>query len=116
MHSHYCKGIRWLLSKGRYEEAKRILWKACKLNGTEMSQQTLNSLYEKIEIKDEEMRAEESEDGKVKSSRISTRIVMQIANLSYCWFATVFAYYGLNLNSVYLEYWNKYVNFIVSMI
>lgn len=79
-----------------------------------MSQQTLNSLHERIEIKDGGVRVENSKDGNWKHG-ISMRIVMQIANLSYCWFATVFVYYGLNLNSVYLEYWNKYINFIVSM-
>lgn len=78
-----------------------------------MSEQTLNSLHEKIEIKDGVVRVEKSEN-RSWSSGISMRIVLQIANLSYCWFATVFVYYGLNLNSVYLEYWNKYVNFIVS--
>lgn len=82
-----------------------------------MSQQTLNSLHEKIEIKDlDELGSENSEESSIGNGRVSTKIVMQIANLSYCWFATVFVYYGLNLNSVYLEYWNKYVNFIVSMV
>jgi hypothetical protein len=80
-----------------------------------MSQQTLNSLHERIEIKEGVVRVEKSDDGNWRKG-ISMRIVMQIANLSYCWFATVFVYYGLNLNSVYLEYWNKYINFIVSMI
>lgn len=86
------------------------------MNGTAMSQQTLDSLHEKIEIKDEEAKAVES--GTVRTSwraQISMRALMQIANLAYCWFAVVFVYYGLNLNSVYLEYWNKYINFIVSI-
>lgn len=91
-----------------------------------MSQQTLNALHEKIEIKDEEneskaMKLNGDEDssrcvsGSKGRGRISMRVVMQIANLAYCWFAIVFIYYGLNLNSVYLEYWNKYINFIVSI-
>lgn len=85
------------------------------MNGTAMSQQTLDSLHERIEIKDEESKAMKSSN--VRSSwreKISMRALMQIANLAYCWFAVVFVYYGLNLNSVYLEYWNKYINFIVS--
>lgn len=85
-----------------------------------MSQQTLNSLHERIEIREEDSKAIKSIDdeavGKGKwREQISMRVIMQIANLSYCWFAIVFVYYGLNLNSVYLEYWNKYMNFIVSI-
>lgn len=110
------KGIRWLFSKERHDEATKILWKACKMNGTAMSQQTLETLHERIEIKDEESKAMKSSN--VRSNwreKISMRALMQIANLAYCWFAVVFVYYGLNLNSVYLEYWNKYINFIVSI-
>lgn len=86
------------------------------MNGTAMSQQTLETLHERIEIKDEESKAMKSSN--VRSNwreKISMRALMQIANLAYCWFAVVFVYYGLNLNSVYLEYWNKYINFIVSI-
>lgn len=118
--SFWNKGVRWLFSKERNEEATKILWQACKLNGTVMSQQTLNSLHERIEIREEDSKAIKSIDneavGKGKwREQISMRVIMQIANLSYCWFAIVFVYYGLNLNSVYLEYWNKYMNFIVSI-
>jgi hypothetical protein len=78
-----------------------------------MSVQTLNSLDEKIEM--EKSSSENHEEKRAEGSqRVSTRAVLQIANLSYCWFATIFVYYGLNLNSVYLEYWNKHINFIVS--
>lgn len=106
----YEKGVRWLLSKGRHDDAKTILRKACKLNGTEMSAQTLNSLEEKIQMQN----SNKSHSTERKSEKISTRAVLQIVNLSYCWFATIFVYYGLNLNSVYLEYWDKHINFIVS--
>ncbi|KAG5672758.1 hypothetical protein PVAND_002855 [Polypedilum vanderplanki] len=103
------QSIRWLLSEGRHEDAKIVLRKACKLNGTEMSVQTLNSLDEKIQMQNSNNNTLESAS---KSEKISIRAVLQITNLSYCWFATIFVYYGLNLNSVYLEYWNKYINFI----
>jgi hypothetical protein len=85
-----------------------------------MSQQTVNSLHEKIEIKSGDAKAVKSssgnhDEGSKWRSKITLKVAMQIANLAYCWFATVFVYYGLNLNSVYLEYWNKYINFIVSI-
>ena len=109
-------GVRWLLSKGKYEEAKKILHKACKFNGTEMNVQTLNILNEKIEMQKSKETSGNTADDSEWMKKISLKIVMQITNLAYCWFAVIFVYYGLNLNSVYLEYWNKYVNFIVSML
>lgn len=108
-------GIRWLLSKGKHEEAKKILNKACKFNGTEMNVQTLSSLNEKIEMQKSKDANGNIADDSEWMKKISLKIVMQIANLAYCWFAVIFVYYGLNLNSVYLEYWNKYVNFVVSI-
>jgi len=108
-------GVRWLLSKGKHEKAKNILNKACKLNGTEMNVQTLNSLNEKIEMQKSKDTNEYVADDSEWMKKISLKIVMQIANLAYCWFAVIFVYYGLNLNSVYLEYWDKHVNFIVSL-
>ena len=82
-----------------------------------MSQPTLNLLHEKFEMKDEEIRDDNSEDGKpLTVGQFTPRIILQIANLAFCWFCCVFVFYGLNLNSVYLEYWNKYINFIVSFI
>lgn len=104
-------GVRWLLSKGKHKDAKCILEKACKLNGTELNVQTIDSLNERIEM---QMSKDMNEKSAFERKGISMNAVMQIANLAYCWFATIFVYYGLNLNSVYLEYWNKYINFIVS--
>lgn len=48
----------------------------------------------------------------LRKSRI--KIVTQLVVTSFLWFSTIFVYYGLNINSVYLEYWDKYINFIVS--
>ena len=80
-----------------------------------MNVQTLNSLNEKIEMQKSKDTNENIADDSEWMKKISLKIVMQIANLAYCWFAVIFVYYGLNLNSVYLEYWNKHVNFIVSL-
>jgi hypothetical protein len=71
-------------------------------------------LNEKVELRDEDGNASVSSDKK--SRKISTRAIFQIANISYLWFATIFVYYGLNINAVYLDYWDKYVSFIVSII
>lgn len=95
--------------KNRNEEAKQILLKASKVNKTALSQDSLTKLNEKVELKDNDEVVYDS--GTRKTSK---RVVLQILNISYLWFATIFVYYGLNINAVYLEYWDKYVSFIVS--
>lgn len=80
-------------------------------NKTTLSETSLYRLNERIEMKEAE---EEIRRIEVKSGKTSWRVILQILNLSYLWFATIFVYYGLNVNAVYLDYWNKYVSFIVS--
>lgn len=107
-------GIRWLLSKGKRQEAKRILIKAANLNNTRLPETILSKLD------DENLQLKSDEDEKVDENQrqIQSRktIILQLLLMSYLWFSTIFVYYGLNINSVYLEFWNKYVNYIVSLI
>jgi hypothetical protein len=109
--------VRWLLSQGRCAEAGKFLQRACEINGTKLNPQTLNSLEEKIAMeKLLKLKQKDPKDGDEEDSKtISWKAVLTIANLSFCWFSSIFIYYGLNLNSVYLEYWNKYINYIVSL-
>lgn len=97
--------------KGRNEEAKKILLVASKFNKTSLSKNSLERLNEKVVLRDSEESISKPVDDKQKTSR---RAILQIANISYLWFATIFVYYGLNINAVYLEYWDKYISFIVS--
>ena len=97
--------------KGFNEKAKHILLKASKANKTSLSENSLTLLNEKVELRDEES---EVSFGAADSNKISMRAVLKIANISFLWFATIFVYNGLNINAVYLEYWDKYISFIVS--
>lgn len=106
--SYISIGIRWLITKGFNEEAKKILLKASKINKTSLSQTSLLKLNEKVELRE----LDDAVD--VGKGQTSSRVVLQIANISFLWFSTIFVYYGLNINAVYLEYWNKYISFIVS--
>ena len=99
--------------KGFNDEAKRILLKASKANKTSLSEDSLLKLEEKLELKASEDEVEVKPTVILKK-KTSMRVIMQIANIAYLWFATIFVYYGLNINAVYLEYWDKYVSFIVS--
>jgi hypothetical protein len=91
------------------EDAKKILLKASAVNKTVISEDSLMKLNEKVELKDDDESL--SDTG---THKTSTRIVFQIAKISYLWFAVIFVYYGLNINAVYLDLWSKYISFIVS--
>lgn len=83
------------------------------MNRTVLSSNSLKKLTENVEIRSDDN--ESSASGQTASGNKKSRkkVVLQIANLSYLWFATIFVYYGLNVNAVYLEFWSKYVSFIV---
>jgi hypothetical protein len=107
-------GIRWLLTRGNKMEAKQILLHAAKINNTSISQASLAELDKKnIALKDDEENDVVISDDEIRSSKMKKRMILQLVVISYLWFSTIFVYYGLNINSVYLEYWNKYYNFIV---
>lgn len=110
--SFFFLGIRWLLTKKETKKAKEILEKASKLNKTALSENSILLLKVKAELRSSQ------EDLKVDSSKSQNnfrKTVQVLCIISYLWFATIFVYYGLNINSVYLEYWNKYVSYIVSI-
>ncbi len=100
------ESIRWLLSKGRNQEAVNIIKKAAKMNGVELSANTLDSLRKC------------SNDGVVeKKGNImmltKSRILsLRLLNCCFCWFTNGFVYYGLSVQSVALG-GNKYINFIM---
>ncbi|GJQ83491.1 hypothetical protein Trydic_g19283 [Trypoxylus dichotomus] len=85
------ESIRWLLSKGRYQEAKKILKRVTKVNGTEISEETITKLNK---IKDDPK--EES----IWHIFRSTRLLLRLANCSFSWICCTFVYYGLTLHSV----------------
>lgn len=97
--------------KGRFEEAKKILLQASKANKTCLSENSCSILDKKPKLIDSDEEIKSTDNSKRTST---TQIVLLIANISYLWFATIFVYYGLNINSVYLEYWDKYYSYIVS--
>jgi hypothetical protein len=97
------------MSSGKNDEAKNILLKASKMNKSSLSETSLTMLNKKIEL-------QPSEDEQIIESekpKTNLRMILLIANISYIWFATLFVFYGLNINAVYLEFWDKYISFIV---
>ncbi|CAO1437133.1 unnamed protein product [Diamesa serratosioi] len=112
------RSVRWLLAKNRNQEAKKILLKAAKINGTTLTTESLKQLDEKVEqerVKKQEEITLSSSGQKVHNDKqsINAAIVFKVANLCFCWFANTFVYNGLNLNSVYLNLFDKYFSYIL---
>jgi MFS family permease len=112
------ESVRWLLSKGKSEEAVRILNKAAKCNKVELSEdllaplQTVDKLLienEKLDSEKIEIKTESTYLQVAKSGIIRKRLVI----CSFLWITCTFVYYGLSINSVSLA-GNKYVNFMLT--
>lgn len=101
------ESIRWLLSKGRNQDAVTIIQKAARINRVDLSTKSLDSLRECSAS--EVVVVTKGNFLMVTKSRI---LLLRLINCCFCWFTNGFVYYGLSVQSVVLG-GNKYVNFIM---
>ncbi|RZC33072.1 Sugar tr and/or MFS 1 domain containing protein [Asbolus verrucosus] len=97
------ESIRWNLSKGRLEEAKKTLKRVAEVNGKTISENSL----EQLKSTDEESKNSFFEVFK------STTLVLRLINCCVCWITCAFLFYGLTLNSVSLA-GNAYLDFMLT--
>lgn len=105
------ESIRWLLSKGRMEDAVEIINKAAKMNNVTLSDETLRQLQEAKVPADEKKEAEE-EAGLWMQVLRSPIIMTRLAICSWWWITCTFVFYGLAINSVSLA-GDKYTNYML---
>ncbi|CAB3368129.1 Hypothetical predicted protein [Cloeon dipterum] len=111
------ESVRWLLSRGRLADAKKVVKYAAKLNCVELSEERMkdwkNDQANRVDV-------EFSENGdslwtsfvQVTKSRI---LLLRLILTSYLWTASNLVFYGLSLNSVSLAGTeNQYLNFILT--
>lgn len=116
------ESVRWLLSKGKVNEAVKILKKAARMNKVDISEE-LNPLYDlQVKSKNEEDKKDQEAKSEDEVGNETTNVFKQVLKskiirtrvcaCSFLWITCTFVYYGLSINSVSLG-GNKYVNFML---
>lgn len=105
------ESIRWLLSKGRKEEAVEIIMKAAKMNNVTLSEETMRQLSDEKTPVQEKKDAKEQEGLWIQVLR-SPIIMTRLAICSWWWITCTFVFYGLAINSVSLA-GDKYTNYML---
>lgn len=101
---------RWLLSKNKTDEAKKVLLRAAELNGKALSDKSLNFLLTAIP---------KQTHANVDKKNLFLRVIKSRVMLQRCcttplyWITTTFIYYGLSINAVNLS-GNIYFNYILT--
>ncbi|XP_023709170.1 organic cation transporter protein isoform X4 [Cryptotermes secundus] len=109
------ESVRWLLTKGRLEEARDIILKAATTNGIELSQQSLSKIEFSAEIRDKignPQKDKNSRNGSLMRIFQSKILLRRLLSSAFCWFSITFVFFGLSLNSV-LVGGNQFTNFIL---
>ena len=105
---------RWLLTKGRVNEARTILKKAAQINGNTPDDQMDLNAFDASNLatnsKDEYQGKKTNLLDLFKTPNMRKNTLIQYFN----WFTVAFVYYGLTLNSDKLIPGNVYINFCVS--
>ncbi|KAM7361199.1 organic cation transporter protein-like [Cochliomyia hominivorax] len=111
------ESARWLLSKGRKDEAISVIEKAAKVNNVNIPPNVYESLIEEAATKEKE---EENVIKKANNRQPSVFDLMRYPNLRrkslivfFDWFVTSGVYYGLSWNTNNLG-GNVYLNFLIS--
>ncbi|KAJ8723098.1 hypothetical protein PYW08_003010 [Mythimna loreyi] len=109
------ESVRWLMSKGRFEESEALLRKVAKVNRKTISEKSLQDLrrtaQEKLRISAVEAEKQGGEPWLVVQVFRHKKILIRVLISPVWWVTTTFIYYGLSLNAVNMS-GNRYLNFV----
>ncbi|XP_045769176.1 organic cation transporter protein-like [Maniola jurtina] len=103
------ESVRWLMSKGRYEESEVILKKVAKMNNRILSDKSLEALRATAEA---EKLKENPKEPWLPILVIRSRPILLRCIVSPIWWITnTLVYYGMSINAVNLS-GNRYLNYV----
>ncbi|XP_023935689.2 organic cation transporter protein-like [Bicyclus anynana] len=109
------ESVRWYMSKGRFEDAERVLKSAAKSNNKELSEKSLVLLrehaLEEERKKADELARKETEPWLVVLVFRHKRILVRCMVSPVWWITTTFIYYGMSINAVNMS-GNRYLNYV----
>ncbi|XP_046399206.1 organic cation transporter protein-like [Ischnura elegans] len=116
------ESVRWLMSRGRFEDASSVVHKAATRNGVQLSNVALSMFKSSSDSNGtpQTERVESSDDipdgfqfKLIKEMLTSKILVIRLLVNFVCWISCTVVYYGLSLGSVTLS-GDKYMNFAVT--
>ncbi|KAI5645207.1 sugar transporter domain-containing protein [Phthorimaea operculella] len=106
------ENYRWYLSKGRYEDAEKVLKDAARVNKKAISESSLTVLRNVAEENRLKMQNKEKEPWLVALVFQNKPILIRCIASPIWWISTMAVYYGLTINAVHLA-GNSYQNFML---
>lgn len=105
------ESVRWLITKGKNDEAVKILKQVGKVNKKPLSEESIQLIYNH-NAEDEADKTDEKKDGQFMLVLKSSSLLKRLAVCIFIWMTNTLVYYGLSLNSVLIE-GNQHVNFML---
>ncbi|XP_026744635.1 organic cation transporter protein-like [Trichoplusia ni] len=106
------ESVRWLLSQQKFDEAKIVLEKVAKRNGTQISEKSMNALLTPPPKVEREEGAPEP-PGVFAAIFKSPVLLRRVCTTPIWWITTTFVYYGLSINATSLSD-TMYLNYILT--
>lgn len=99
------ESVRWLISKGRYNKVKKVLFKVARHNG----KQVTDNILQRLDIIQNDVDREQTES--IKDVLKCAPLFLRLINCSFSWICCTFVYYGLTMHSVSIT-GDPYINYI----
>lgn len=104
------ESVRWLITKGKKEEAVKVLKHIGKINKKPLSEESIQLIHN--HNFEETTKTDEKKDGQFMLVLKSSPLLLRLGVCVFIWMTNTLVYYGLSLNSVLIE-GNEHVNFIL---